>query len=1624
MKLVNSVDRKEFFSALVSAFNEKLPATVAAEVSHFTSVYLENLPIEEAAGRRFDDIYGAILSCWSFLQQFEHAHPKIRVFNPDLEENGWQSTHSIVAVIHPNIPFLVDSIRMVINSQELTVHSIHHAVINCDRTRSGKLKRVLSRGDSDCSPENAEAVIYVEVDRRNNAEALESLSEAITTVLGEVRVAVGDYPQMRNHAMELVEGINKAPKSLGKENIQEALDFVAWVVDDHFTFLGYDEYDFKTVGDDIEITRVNKSELGILRSHNELRAQVMLSELPRKTQEHLLKKEIFTFAKSAQRSRVHRPAYPDYISVAKFNSEGEVVGLKRFLGLYTADVYNQRHSSIPIVRQKTRAVLQRSGYGEQDYGLKEINQILAVFPRDDLFQIDVDDLFEVAMGIMYIQERRKIRLFIREDAYSQFYSALVFVPREIYSTDLRLKTEAILTEALEAVDVEFTTYFSESVLARTQFNLRVQPSDNRQVDVAELQKRIIEVALSWKDGLQEALYEAHGEEAANELIHLYQNAFPASYKEVFSPRRAVIDLDHIHSLDDGRKLAMSFYRALEEDESVLHFKLFHSARQLPLSDVLPVFENLGLKVIGEHPYEIKGRNGNVTWIHDFTLTSYSQKNVDIHKIRTIFEDLFQRVLLGDAENDNFNLLVLGAYLDWRQIAMFRAYARYMRQIRISNSQEFIAQTLSTHIDITRLLWDFFENRFNPEKNLSPAKSEAVRQKIEIEFNAALEEVSNISEDRVLRRYMELMQATLRTNFYQLDADGNPKSYVSYKISPRTIPEMPLPLPMFEIFVYSPRIEGVHLRGGKVARGGLRWSDRYEDYRTEVLGLVKAQQVKNAVIVPVGAKGGFVAKQLPEDDREAFVKEGIESYKVFINGLLDITDNLVEKEVVPPAQVVRHDEDDYYLVVAADKGTATFSDIANGIALERGFWLGDAFASGGSNGYDHKKMGITARGAWVSVERHFREMGINTAQEPFSVIGIGDMSGDVFGNGMLLSPHTKLVAAFNHMHIFIDPDPDPAKGYLERKRLFELPRSTWADYDSSLISEGGGVFSRSVKSVTLTPEIKKRFGIKADRVPPNMLISYILKSEVDLLWIGGIGTYVKASYETDADVGDKANDGVRINANELRCKVIGEGGNLGVTQRARIEFALNGGRCNTDFIDNAGGVDCSDHEVNIKILLNAIVANGDMTQKQRNQILFDMTDEVADLVLKNNYRQTQAISIASLEVSPRIEEYRRLIDSLESSGKLNRELEFIPDDETVIERKSKGGGLTRPELSVLISYVKGDMKEELSASKLPDEESLAKEIDAAFPEQLVRNYAKPLLSHKLRREIIATQIANDMVNHMGITFVDRLRQSTGASVSAVALAYIIAREVFQLESYWCKIEALDYHISSETQMEMMSELMRLTRRASRWLLRNRRSELNVVSNMGNFAAGIKEISENLPGFLIGEQKTEWQERYDRYLSEGIPDDLASVVAGANYLYSALGIIEAHELTQTGITEVAHTYYSLGDALDLGWFSVQLNLLKPSSHWQALARETFREDLDWQQRALTVGVLRMKNAPDNIAERLKVWMDHHEELIGRWQQMCTEIKATKSPEFAVYSVALRELLDLAQSTTYAAPGGEAS
>ncbi|PAU81374.1 NAD-glutamate dehydrogenase [Halovibrio salipaludis] len=1611
----------EFQQKLDGALRERLPADQADRISDFAQRYFEHMPFAELVQQRFLDAYGAVLSAWEFVQQGPGQESRVWVFNPDLEKDGWESSHTVMFVLHPNIPFLIDSMRMEVNARELNIHTIHYTILNPERDGKGDLVRLNEAVKKPLEP-GEEALIVMEVDRHSDSAALSALRADVEQVLGEVRIAVSDFPHMRDKATAILDELADPPKTLSSEEVSEARAFLEWLVDDRFTFLGYDEYDFVRENRRTEIRQVPDSELGILRTYNERPSSIRMKDMPRQTREAMTdSSSLFIFGKSAQRSRIHRPAYPDYIAIKKLDEKGRVVGERRFLGLYTSRVYHERPDEIPLLRRKIEYVLSQSGFPREDYAGKELDQILTVYPRDQLFQIGGDELVDVAKAILYIQERRKIRLFMREDVYGQFVTCLAFVPRELYSTQLRVSMQNAIVRALDAEGIDFTTYFSESVLARTQFTVRVQPQENRVLPVEELQQKLVELARSWQDTLQEALVEHHGEEIGTRLSACYENAFPAGYRDMFSARRAAIDVEYLDRIHETGRMAMSFYRDPEESANTLHFKLFHPHQQLPLSDVIPVFENIGFRVIGEHPFEITDRSGNTHWIHDFALRSRSGEPIDIERIRPIFESLFTRVWHGEGENDHFNQLLLAGYLDWRSISLLRAYARYMQQIRISNSQTFIAGTLARHDKLVSLLLQFFDVRFNPERYQSERQCEAAQKKIAIEFGSGLDEVPNLSEDRVLRLFLELMQATTRTNFYQEGSNGD-GNCISLKFDPSQLADLPRPRPVYEIFVYSPQVEGVHLRGGKVARGGLRWSDRFEDYRTEILGLVKAQQVKNAVIVPVGAKGGFVAKQIHRDaDRQEVQAAGRAAYSCFIRGLLDVTDNFVDGEVIPPKGVIRHDEDDYYLVVAPDKGTATFSDLANEISNEYGFWMEDGFASGGSYGYDHKKMGITAKGAWVSVERHFRELGVNTDTDEFSVVGIGDMAGDVFGNGMLLSRKIRLVAAFNHQHIFLDPDPDTEASFRERERLFALPGSSWEEYDTGVISEGGGVFSRASKSIPLSQPVKEMLGTRSDHMPPNMLISHLLQMRHDLLWLGGIGTFVKSRQESHGDVGDKANDGLRVDGAELGSRVVGEGGNLGMSQAGRVEFARHGGRCNTDFIDNSGGVDCSDREVNMKILLNRLVAQGDLTFKQRNEFLTSMTEDVSRLVLENNYRQTQAISIANSEGAERLEEYRRLMVRYENRGLLDRGLENLPDEEALSERQLNGQGLTRPELSVLIAVVKADLKQVLVASDLPEDPGIKPMIREMFPSQLVERFDQALEQHQLRREIIATRVANDLVNHMGMTFVERLQQSTGAALPSIARAYLISKRIYRLDYWWQQVEALDYRIPSGLQIELQSELMRLVRRGARWLLRNRRSEIDMPTQVERFQTRLDAMAADLKSY-IGERALDvWQQERDRLTGEGVPEPLAGVVAGSGHLLSGLGIIDAREETGLDLKEVAHLYFAVGDELELDWFANAISALVPRSHWEALARESFREDLNWQQRALTTGILRSRTADTDLQTTLQAWASEHAGLIERWHGIMGELRSQSTPEYAMFSVALRELLDLAQSTVHVGVSG---
>lgn len=1614
MAFFTAASKADFQHQLQAALAQHISEQALPQVALFAEQFFGIISLDELTQRRLSDLAGCTLSAWRLLERFDHAQPQVRVYNPDYERHGWQSTHTAVEVLHHDLPFLVDSVRTELNRRGYSIHTLQTTVLSVRRGSKGELLEILPKGTQG-DDILQESLMYLEIDRCANAAELNVLSKELEQVLGEVRVAVADFEPMKAKVQEILTKLDNSAFAVDADEKNEIKSFLEWLVGNHFTFLGYEEFVVTDQADGGHIEYDQNSFLGLTKllrtglTYDDLRIEDYAVA-------YLREPTLLSFAKAAHPSRVHRPAYPDYVSIREIDADGKVIKEHRFMGLYTSSVYGESVRVIPFIRRKVEEIETRSGFQSKAHLGKELAQVLEVLPRDDLFQTPVDELFTTVMSIVQIQERNKIRVFLRKDPYGRFCYCLAYVPRDIYSTEVRQKIQQVLMERLKASDCEFWTFFSESVLARVQLILRVDPKNRLDIDPVLLEKEVVQACRSWQDDYAALTVESFGEAHGTNVLADFPKGFPAGYRERFAAHSAVVDMQHLLSLNEKNPLVMSFYQPLGQvsGQRELHCKLYHADTPLALSDVLPILENLGLRVLGEFPYRLRHTNGREFWIHDFAFTAAEGLDLDIQQLNDTLQDAFVHIVRGDAENDAFNRLVLTAGLPWRDVALLRAYARYLKQIRLGFDLGYIASTLNNHTDIARELTRLFKTRFYLARKLSDDDLEDKQLRLEQAILTALDDVQVLNEDRILRRYLDLIKATLRTNFYQTDANGQNKSYFSFKFNPHAIPELPKPVPKFEIFVYSPRVEGVHLRFGNVARGGLRWSDREEDFRTEVLGLVKAQQVKNSVIVPVGAKGGFLPRRLPlGGSRDEIAAEGIACYRIFISGLLDITDNLKDGALVPPLNVVRHDDDDPYLVVAADKGTATFSDIANGIAIDYGFWLGDAFASGGSAGYDHKKMGITAKGAWVGVQRHFRERGINVQEDSITVVGVGDMAGDVFGNGLLMSDKLQLVAAFNHLHIFIDPNPNPATSFVERQRMFDLPRSAWTDYDTSIMSEGGGIFSRSAKSIAISPQMQERFDIKADKLTPTELLNALLKAPVDLLWNGGIGTYVKASTESHADVGDKANDALRVNGNELRCKVVGEGGNLGMTQLGRVEFGLNGGGSNTDFIDNAGGVDCSDHEVNIKILLNEVVQAGDMTDKQRNQLLASMTDEVGNLVLGNNYKQTQALSLAARRAYARIAEYKRLMGDLEGRGKLDRAIEFLPTEEQINERIAEGHGLTRPELSVLISYSKIDLKEQLLGSLVPDDDYLTRDMETAFPPSLVSKFSEAMRRHRLKREIVSTQIANDLVNHMGITFVQRLKESTGMSPANVAGAYVIVRDIFHLPHWFRQIEALDYQVSADVQLELMDELMRLGRRATRWFLRARRNEQNAARDVAHFGPHLKELGLKLDELLSGEIRENWQARYQAYVEAGVPELLARMVAGTSHLYTLLPIIEASDVTGQNPAEVAKAYFAVGSALDITWYLQQISALPVENNWQALAREAFRDDVDWQQRAITISVLQQGDGTLDVEARLALWMEQHESMISRWRAMLVEIRAASGTDYAMYAVANRELLDLALS-----------
>jgi glutamate dehydrogenase len=1593
--------KDELLDKVVARIKEQLQEDQAPRVEEFARQYYGWIDTEDLEDRSPIDAYGAALSHWSFAGRREPGEWKIRVYNPHFEEHGWQSTHTVIEMVNDDMPFLVDSTRMEINRQGYAIHMILHPVMKVRRDAEGRLIDIL--------PPDADGEDII---------VLEDLKQSIEKTLADVKASVEDWPEMRGRVGDIVSVLEENPPDFEPEDLAEARAFLEWVDADNFTFLGYREYDLTTQNGEEVLCAVQGSGLGILRQSESGSVSRALAELPPDVRRLARTPKLLNLTKANSRATVHRPSYLDYIGIKKFDESGEVTGERRFLGLYTFSAYIASVFDIPLVRRKVRYVLQRSGFPEGSHNEKDLVEILETYPRDELFQISKEELFEIAMGILHLQERQRVRFFVRRDTYGRFFSCLVFVPRDRYNTVIRERMQDILLKAFDGANVEYNVRLSESVLARIHFIIYTQPGETPEYDEAEIEGRIVETTRSWTDNLYDAMIEQCGEERGIELFRKYRDAFSPGYRAGFLPRTAVSDVQLIETLKSDDDLGMSLYHPIEEPKDFLGFKLFRLGEQVSLSEILPLLEDMGVEVVDERPHEVKPAGSPPVWIYDFGLVHEAGDELQTGEVKEIFQDAFVRAWRGAVENDGFNRLVLRARLTWREVSILRAYCKYLRQTSSTFSQDYMEDALVTNQHIASLIVDLFEARLDPQRQ-NKAGAESGRLKEEIE--QALEAVESLDEDRILRTFLDITLATLRTNYYQSTPDGDPKPHLSFKLDPERIPGLPRPLPRFEIFVYSPRTEGVHLRGGEVARGGIRWSDRREDFRTEILGLMKAQTVKNAVIVPVGAKGGFVVKRPPaEGGREALQQEVVACYKTLIRGMLDITDNISGDEIVLPPDVTRYDDDDPYLVVAADKGTATFSDIANGLSAEYGFWLGDAFASGGSVGYDHKEMGITARGAWESVSRHFRELGHDTQNEDFSVVGIGDMSGDVFGNGMLLSRHIKLVGAFNHMHIFLDPDPDPEKSFDERERLFGLPRSSWTDYDEGLISEGGGIFPRTAKSIPLSQQVREMLDVEAESMTPADLINAMLKAEVDLLWNGGIGTYVKASSESNTEVGDRANDVLRVDGNELGCRVVGEGGNLGFTQMGRIEYALSGGRIYMDAIDNSAGVDCSDHEVNIKILLDAIVEAGDMTEKQRNELLASMTEEVGDLVLRDNYQQTQAINQALALAYPMVDVHARYIHALEHEGRLDRGLEFLPGDEELGERRSENKGLTAPELAILLSYSKITTYQDLLNSDAPEDPYLSRELERYFPAPLRERFREQLHEHRLHRQITATHVTNSLVNRCGPSFVFRLGEETGAAAPDIARAYTVAREIFDMRTLWDGIEALDNTVEAKVQTRIMLDARKLVERATRWLLRYRRAPLDIGATISHFSEGAAELSERIPEILLDGDREAVANAAQRLTDANVPPDLAARAANLGPMFSALDITDVANSTGESLDTTAAVYFILGVRLRLHWLRRHIEALPRDNRWRTLARSALRDDIYNQQAALAAEVL--SDTPDDkpVDERIEAWVEANEGPADRTLQVLTDINSSGTFDLSTLSVALREIRNLI--TTPEAPPEE--
>jgi glutamate dehydrogenase len=1630
--------------SILQQIMQRLGTAQGAQAHAFAQHFFKRVSADDLAGRPVEAWSAMAVGLLEFVRVRKPGVPNVRVFNPTREHDGYETTHTVIDILTEDMSFLVDSVAIAIDQAGVGAHVMIHPVYSVDRDAGG---HVLSLG-----PEGgrgkSESLMHFEVDRIAEPAERAQLEQTIRATLEDVTQCYGDWAAMRDKMLEIADGLAVQKMPLAPESVAEAREFLRWAAADHFTFLGYREYGVATVNGEEVLQAVPGSGLGILRGDERSVAPRSLKSLAARDLPQSGAIDAIILTKTNARSRVHRPGYMDYVGVLKFDDAGVPVIEQRFLGLFTSGAYTRRPWEVPLVRHKYEAVMLRSGLRRDSHSGKNLRHILETLPRDELFQASEEELFTTATGILQLQGRARSRLFVRRDKYGRFFSCLVFIPRDRFTADIRDRIETLLRSEFRGERVDSSIQLGESMLARLHLIIRPKPGEKPHYDVADLEAKIGQIVRNWHDELRDTLVQKLGEEKGIKLANRYGKALPAGYIEEVSAHVAAADVESAASLKDADDIHLSLYRSRKKGDS-LRFKLFRYGTPITLSEALPMLENMGLKILSEHPYEMHLGDSTIV-IQDFEVQPAVRCDFDIEQIKDSFQSSFERIWRGQAENDGFNKLILGANMEWRQVAVLRGLCKYLMQTGVPFSQSYMEETLNRYPLIAGLLVELFEAKFDPGREdagktvlegakkrlrkeletllpedvakshsgfvdeLVNARGESRQTQVQAIIAALrvlLDRVASLDEDRILRAWLGAIQATLRTSYYQTPG-GKAREYISFKFDPTKVPDLPKPKPYREIFVYAPRVEGVHLRFGPVARGGLRWSDRREDFRTEVLGLVKAQMVKNTVIVPVGSKGGFFVKRPPlGGDRDAQLAEGVACYRLFINGLLDITDNLVEGKIVPPQNCVRYDGDDPYLVVAADKGTATFSDIANAVSAEHGFWLGDAFASGGSVGYDHKVMGITAKGGWESVKRHFRALGRDCQVEDFTCVGIGDMSGDVFGNGMLLSAHTRLIAAFDHRHIFLDPNPDAAQSFVERERMFKLPRSSWADYDARLISAGGGVFPRSAKTIPLSPEVRAALHIEGevDALPPNELMRAILKAPVDLLWNGGIGTYVKAESETNADAGDRANNPIRINGRDLRCKLIGEGGNLGFTQRGRIEAALHRVLLNTDFIDNSAGVDTSDHEVNIKILLNDAVQRAELTMDGRNTLLASMTEEVEQLVLNDNYRQNQAISLMERMSVARLGSKQHFIRTLEAQGLLDRQIEFLPSDAEFAERKSRGLGLTRPELSILLSYSKIVLFQQLLDSDVPEDAYLSKELRRYFPEPLQDKYAAHMERHRLKREIIATAVTNSMVNRMGATFVLRMGEDTGKTPALVARAFNIAREVLDARAMWSEIEALDGKVNGNAQIDALLVIWTTLRGMTRWLLNHADATLDIAEAVARYHQGMREVCRCVPDVVTPHERARYDADRQRWLDAGFPAALSSDLAVLPTPGSGLDIVQVAASHKLKIERAAEVYFALGDALHLSWLMGKIEELPVESRWHAQARGSLRDELYSQHRALTAQILERGGSGKGM-ELVNAWLGREDAGLKFTLGMFADMRTQVVTDYPIVSVAVRRLAQL--------------